>query len=392
MLAVTHTPTADAQAPSRSLRIAQLVPPVESVPPSRYGGIERVVSALTEELVSRGHRVTLFASGDSQTSAELVPVVDAAIWRHPRYRNELPFMALALDLVYRRAGEFDVIHNHMDFLAFPLARAHPETLTLTTLHGRLDLPEYEPLYRRFASLPLVSISDAQRAPLPWLNWVATVHNGVRLDEFDFRPQHEGYLAFLGRIAPEKGVETAIRVALRAGVPIKVAARMPLDQPHNAEAQRDWQYYREVIRPLLQQPGVEYVGEVGGAEKSALLGGAAALLFPIAWPEPFGLVMPEALACGTPVVAFRRGSVPEVIDHGVSGFLADDEDGLVQAIERLDELDRAHCRSIAERRFSATIMTDRYEAAYQTILAGRVVDIGGRPLAAAGLGIASRQVT
>jgi glycosyltransferase involved in cell wall biosynthesis len=351
----------------RPLRIAQLVPPVESVPPRGYGGLERVVAALTDELVDRGHQVTLFASADSRTNAEVIPVIDQAVWHHPSYHEAMPFVTLALDLVYRRADEFDLIHNHLDFHAFPFAESHPETPTLTTLHGRLDLPEYQPLYRRFASQPVISISDAQRAPLPWISWVATIHNGIVLDDFVYQPQHDGYLAFLGRIAPEKGLDTAIRVAQRAGLPIRIAARMPLDQPYHAESQRDWHYYHEVIRPLLRLPGVEYIGEVGGAEKSALLGGAAAMLFPIVWPEPFGLVMAESLACGTPVVALRRGSVPEVLDDGITGFLADDEDGLVRAIARLDVLDRARCRRSAETRFSSLVMADRYEDVYLQLL-------------------------
>jgi glycosyltransferase involved in cell wall biosynthesis len=358
---------------TRPLRIAQIAPPVETVPPQRYGGIERVIASLTEELVRRGHHVTLFASGDSDTPAELVPTVDRALWHHPIYRDPMPFTAVTLDLVYERAGAFDLIHNHMDFHMFPLARALPGTPAVTTLHGRLDIREYEPLYHRFASLPYVSISDAQRAPLRWLNWIATVHNGVDLSEFPFRPRHEGYLAFLGRVAPEKGLDAAVRIARSAGIPLKIAARMPLDDPKNPEAQRDWCYFEDVIRPLLREPGVEYIGEVGGAEKSAFLGGAAALLFPIQWPEPFGLVMAEALACGTPVLGLRNGSVPEVIEDGVTGYIGDDEEYLVQAALRLDDLDRARCRRAAESRFSSVVMTDRYEEVYHRVLNASALD-------------------
>ena len=376
------------------LRIAQLAPPVETIPPAGYGGTERVVSVPTEELARRGHAVTLFASGDSRTAAELVPVVDVALWHHPRFRDPLPFMAMAIDRVYRLADEFDVIHNHLDFVTFPTARAYAETPTVTTLHGRLDLPEQQPLYHQFREIPLVSISNAQRAPLPWANWVATVYHGIRLRDFAFEPSGRGYLAFLGRIAPEKGLDTAIAVARRAGLPLKIAARMPLDQPHNAEAQRDWRYFRDVVEPLLREPEVEYLGELAGADKSAFLGGAAALLFPIRWPEPFGLVMVEALACGTPVIALRRGSAPEVVEDGVTGYLADDEDGLVRAVGRLPELDRARCRAAAAARFSPSAMADQYERVYRGLLGlsspsaavngGLVGSRNGSPAARAGV--------
>lgn len=349
------------------LRIAQLAGPLVRVPPHGYGGIEWMVSALTEELVRRGHEVTLVASGDSQTAARLIAPVDVAVWQHSRYQDALPFIMMGIDDVYRRAAEFDVIHNHAGYLAFPAARAQPITPTVTTLHSRLDAPEHRPLFQHFADLPLVSISDAQRLPLPHANWMATVHHGVDLDMFGYQPAHRGYLAFMGRIASEKGVDTAIRVARRAGMPLKIAARMPLDQPNNPESQHDWQYYREVIAPLLQQPGVEYVGEVGGATKVEFLSGAAALLFPIRWPEPFGLVMPEALACGTPVLALRCGSVPEVIEDGVTGFVVDDEDGLVQAVQRLPTIERRDCRTAAETRFSVGVMADQYEQIYRRLI-------------------------
>jgi glycosyltransferase involved in cell wall biosynthesis len=267
------------------MRIAQLAPPLESVPPRRYGGTERVVAVLTEELVRRGHEVTLFASADSRTSAWLSPMVDAALWHHSTFSDIWPVMTAAVGQVYRRADEFDIIHNHLGFLAYPAARGC-HTPTVTTLHGRLDLPELRSLFEEFSEMPLVSISDAQRAPHPDANWMATVYDGIDLRPFTFQPWPEGYLAFLGRVSPDKGLDTAIRAAAVAGVPLKIAARMPLDQPHNIEAQRDWRYYREEIEPLLALPGIEYIGEVSDAEKSGLLANAAALLFPIRWPEPF----------------------------------------------------------------------------------------------------------
>jgi glycosyltransferase involved in cell wall biosynthesis len=349
------------------LRIAQLAPPFESIPPSRYGGTERVVSTLTEGLVRRGHAVTLFASGDSQTGARLVATVEKALWHDARIHSLQPYLSIAVDTVYRHANEFDVIHNHLDFHPFPAARLSPQIPTLTTLHGRLDLPEWETALRQFPEMPLVSISDAQRVPHPNARWLATVHHGIELGEFPFHSERGSYLAFLGRVSPEKGLDAAIRIARRAGLPLKIAARMPLDARADPESQRDWQYYRTTIEPLLRQPGVEFVGEVAGAEKSTFLGGAAALLFPICWPEPFGLVMIEALACGTPVLAFRHGSVPEIVDHGITGFIADDEQDLARAVDHLSDIDRLRCRTVAEERFSAASMVANYERVYQRLL-------------------------
>jgi len=350
------------------MRIAQVAPPFETVPPTQYGGTERVVALITEELVRRGHEVTLFASGDSHTSARLVPLVDQALWRHPTYRDFTPFWSLALGKVAREAAQFDLIHNHLDFFAFPLARLLPCPV-LTTLHGRLDLPELEPLYHEFAEVPLVSISDAQRRPFPDADWVGTVYHGIDLEEFTFNPHPQGYLAFLGRITADKGLDTAIRVARRAGWPLKIAAREPLDIEGDANTNADRVYYEEVIQPLLREPGIEFVGEVGGHERDTFLGEASALLFPIVWPEPFGLVMIEALACGTPVLALNCGSVPEVIQHGETGFIAEDEAGLVAAMAQLDRLDRAACRAEAEQRFSASRMTDNYEELYAQLVQG-----------------------
>jgi glycosyltransferase involved in cell wall biosynthesis len=349
------------------MRIAQLAPPFETVPPRAYGGTERVVHSLTEELVRRGHDVTLFASGDSTTSARLVPVVERALWHHePAYADFSPFWSVALGKVVRDLDYFDVVHNHLDFHGFPLARLAPCPV-VTTLHGRLDLPELQPLYREMLDVPLVSISDAQRRPVAWANWVATVHHGIELDEFTFNPRPGRYLAFLGRIAPEKGLDAAIRVARRAGLPLKVAARMPLPFTNDPNVRADWEHYKQAVEPLLRDADVELVGEVSGAAKDEFLGGAAALLFPICWPEPFGLVMPEALACGTPVLALRAGSVPEVLEDGVTGFVCDDEDGLVAAVARLSELDRWRCRAEAERRFSTAAMADRYERVYARLV-------------------------
>jgi glycosyltransferase involved in cell wall biosynthesis len=355
------------------MRIAQLAPPFESVPPRAYGGTERVIHALTAELVRRGHEVTLFASADSVTSARLVPIVDEALWhRQPAYADFSPFWSVALGKVVRDLDQFDIVHNHLDFHGFPLARlaACP---VVTTLHGRLDLPELQPVYREFADVPLVSISDAQRRPVAWASWVATVHHGIVLDELLYSPRSRGYLAFLGRMSPEKGLDTAIRVARRAGVPLKVAARMPLSFTNDPNVRADWEYFEQVIRPLLRDANVELVGEVTGAAKAEFLGGAAALLFPIRWPEPFGLVMPEALACGTPVLALRAGSVPEVLEDGVTGYVRDDEDALVAAVDRLGDLDRARCRAAAERRFSAAAMADRYERVYAQLVEDRELE-------------------
>jgi glycosyltransferase involved in cell wall biosynthesis len=352
------------------MRIAQAAPPFERVPPRAYGGTERVVHTLTEELVKRGHEVTLFASGDSLTSAELCPVVERALWHcEPPYDDLAPFWSVVLGRLWQRVGEFDVVHSHLDCFGFPFARAAPRPV-VTTLHGRLDLPELQPLFREIGDVPLVSISDAQRGPVAWARFLATVHHGIELPEYAPGPGRGGYLAFLGRVSPTKGLDAAIRVARRVGMPLKIGARLPLRDGHAPDAWRDRQYYQEVVCPLLDGPGVEFVGEVGGVEKRELLGDAAALLFPIAWPEPFGLVMPESLACGTPVIALRQGSVPEVLDHGRTGFVCDDEDGMIEAVGRLGEIDREHCRAEAERRFSPAAMAQLYERVYEQLVSPR----------------------
>src|SRR4051812_29610060 len=347
------------------MRIAQVAPPFESVPPTRYGGTERVVSILTEELVRRGHEVTLFASGDSVTTARLVPTVESALWRMDEVRDALPYWAITLGEAYRRAraGEFDVIHSHLDYQAFACA-ALAETPTLTTLHGRLDLPDLPRLYARFPEAGVVSISNNQRVPIPDARWLGTVYNAIDIDRLPFSPRGGEYLAYLGRISPEKGLDRAIRVAALAGLPLKVAARMPLKDTSNPVIRADWEYYEGVIRPLLRSGHVELIGEIGDAEKPELLGKALALLFPIDWPEPFGLVMAEALACGTPVVARRRGSVPEVVRHGVTGLIGETDEELAELCLAVHAIDREACRDVAVERFSTAEMARGYEAIYR----------------------------
>ncbi len=353
------------------MRIAQVAPPFETVPPSAYGGTERVVATLTDVLVGRGHDVTLFAAGDSVTSAHLVPTVDEALWHaDPPLHDMQPFWALTMDRLWEHVAEFDIVHSHLDFWGYPLAR-HGGVPMVTTLHGRLDLPELQPVYRRFDDVPLVSISDAQRQPVPWADWVATVYHGIELQEYTFNPKPGRYLAFLGRISPEKGLDTAIRVAKRAGTRLRVAARRPLRIRNDPNVRRDWEHYHNEVVPLIERQHVTMVGEVAGPAKDRFLRNALALIFPIRWPEPFGLVMAEALACGTPVVALNQGSVPEVVQDGVTGFICETEDELVEAVKRVPELDRRTCRAEAERRFSPDAMATAYEAVYAQLMAKRV---------------------
>jgi len=339
-----------------------VAPLYESVPPKLYGGTERVVSYLTEELVRLGHDVTLFASGDSLTSAELVPVCDQALRLDAACVDQMAHHVLMLERVYQEVSRFDLVHFHIDYLHFPLSRRQ-DFAHLTTLHGRLDIPDLRPLYREYAEMPVVSISDSQRQPLPGANWLATVYHGLPEDLYTFRPRPGKDLVFLGRISPEKRVDRAIEIAERAGMRLRVAAKVD-------RADRD--YFNEVIKPLLKRAGprVEFVGEVGGQDKNELLGDAHALLFPIDWPEPFGLVMIEAMACGTPVIAWRRGSVPEVMEDGVTGYVVDDIDAAVRAVERVGGLSRAACRCAFERRFSATRMARDYLAVYRRLLQQR----------------------
>jgi glycosyltransferase involved in cell wall biosynthesis len=347
------------------MRIAQIAPPFQSVPPAGYGGTELVISLLTEELVRRGHEVTLFASGDSTTSARLIPTVDTALWRATEVRDPLVYWTITAGIAYGRAaaGEFDLIHSHLDFHGYACA-ALVASPTITTLHGRLDLPDLLRLYARFPEMPVVSISDSQRAPLPAAHWAGTVYNAVDTNRLQFDPRGGAYLAWLGRISPEKGLDHAIKIAQRAGIPLKVGARLPLRDTNDPNVRADWDYYLDRVKPLLDSPGVEFVGEVSEGEKSAFLGGALALLNPIDWPEPFGLVMAEALACGTPVVARRRGSVPEVVTNGLTGLIGEDNDELAALCARVQEIDRAACHREAVRRFSPRAMVDGYEAIYR----------------------------
>jgi glycosyltransferase involved in cell wall biosynthesis len=339
------------------LRIAVVSPLHESVPPQLYGGTERVVSYLTEELVRLGHDVTLFASGDSRTRARLRPGARMGLRLDRDCHDPLAHHFAMLQDVAASAREFDVIHFHVDYLHFPLSRAL-RLPAITTLHGRLDLPDLVPVYRRFSDMPLVSISNAQRAPLPWARWVATVHHGIPAGLLRAADGSGGYLAFLGRISPEKRPDRAIRIARRAGMPLKIAAKID---------RADAAYFESVVEPLLG-PGVEFVGEIDDGGKQEFLGNARALMFPIDWPEPFGLVMIESMACGTPVVAYPCGSVPEVIDDGITGRIVASEDEAVAALAHLDRIDRGACRRRFEERFTDTRMAADYVRVYSQLLA------------------------
>jgi glycosyltransferase involved in cell wall biosynthesis len=340
------------------MRIAQISPLFEAVPPKLYGGTERVVASLTEEMVAMGHDVTLFASGDSVTSATLAPMRERALRLDPSVRDWIAIYYRMVELIYRRKDEFDVLHFHIDY--FPLSLFSRQKVPfLTTLHGRLDLPEYVDAYRTFASTPFVSISDSQRRPIPHLNWVRTVLHGMPANLLKPRPVRQEYAAFLGRVSPEKGVDRAIRIAGRAGMKLKIAAKVD-----NA----DKEYYDTLIKPLIRNnPDVEFIGEINDAQKPDFLSGAHALIFPIDWPEPFGLVMIEAMACGTPVIAFNCGSVPEVVDHGVTGFIVDDIDGAVAAVGKVHNLSRARVRATFDRRFTARRMAEDYIDVYESLV-------------------------
>ena len=340
------------------MKIAQVAPLAERCPPRLYGGTERIVSYLTEELVRQGHDVTLFASGDSRTAAELVRCSDMALRLNPAVKDHTPYHLVMLDEVRRRADDFDVIHFHIDLLHFPLIRDFADR-TLTTLHGRLDLPDLKPFYAAFPEVPLVSISDSQRRPMPAVNWAATIPHGLPRDLLPFSERPHGrYLAFLGRISPEKRPDRAIEIAVRAGLPLKIAAKVD---------RADRAYWDTVIAPMVaRHANVEFVGEINEAQKASFLGNARALLFPIDWPEPFGLVMIEAMACGTPVIAWNCGSVPEVIDDGVSGFIVDNEAEAAAAVKRLAMLDRARVRSVFERRFTVERMAADYLSTYRRL--------------------------
>jgi glycosyltransferase involved in cell wall biosynthesis len=339
------------------MKIAQVAPLWESVPPVLYGGTERIVSFITEELVRQGHEVTLFASGDSTTQARLVPMCAEALRTSKVVMNyEAPLTAM-IEKVFGSATEFDLIHSHLEFIPFPLAR-HCRTPMLTTLHARLDQPELVPVFRKFANLPLVSVSDAQREPLPWANWQATIHPG--LPKTLYTPQYNQgrYLVFLGRVAPEKGLDRAIEIAKRVEMPLRIAAKIDSQQV---------EYYRAVIEPLLDHPLIEFVGEVTDIEKDDLLGNAYALLAPYAWPEQFGLALIEALACGTPIIGSRCGAIPEIVDHGVTGFLCDSLDEMTHSIRHVSLLERSRCRQNFERRFSSERMAREYVTVYGHLL-------------------------
>ncbi|RJR48249.1 MAG: glycosyltransferase family 4 protein [Desulfobacteraceae bacterium] len=335
------------------MRIAQIAPLYESVPPKTYGGTERIVSYLTEMLVEMGHDVTLFASGDSKTSATFSAQTPLSLRLDDGCIDPLVHHVLMLERVFQQADEFDIIHSHIDYLPFPLARLSPAPV-VTTLHGRLDMPDLVPLYREFSEQPLISISNSQRKPLPWANWIRTVYHGLPEGHYSLNRTPEQYLAFIGRISPEKRLDLAIEIAIGAGVPLKIAAKID---------KVDKEYYRETIRPLLGHPLIEYVGEIGEREKGDFIGNAIALLAPIDWPEPFGLVFIEAMACGTPVLTRPMGSVPELIEQGVTGFIFETVEEGIEAVRQIPSIDRDRCREVFERRFTSRRMASDYLEAY-----------------------------
>ena len=338
------------------MRIAQIAPLHEAVPPKLYGGTERVVSFLTEELVAQGHDVTLFASGDSVTSARLEPIWPRAMRLDPAIRDPIAPHMLQMEAVRRQADDFDVLHFHLDYWSFSLF-GRQRTPFVTTMHGRLDLSEWQPLFDLFPNVPLVSISNNQRRPLPQARFVDTVYHGLPENLLTPLPKKPEYLAFLGRIAPEKGPDRAIRIARACGIPLKIAAKID---------RVDQVYFDSVVKPMLADGGVEMIGEINDAQKPEFLSGAVGLLMPIDWPEPFGLVMIEAMACGTPVIAFNRGSVPEIVDEGISGFIVEDETGAVAAVNRLHTLSRDTVRAQFEKRFTARRMAEDYLAIYRSL--------------------------
>lgn len=339
------------------MRIAQVAPLWESVPPKLYGGTERVVSYVTEELVRLGHEVTLLASGDSQTMARLEAMCPQALRLNRGIMNRDAPIILQCEQAFGGRQEFDIIHSHLDFLAFPVARRCPSPV-VTTIHGRLDLPELALVYREFAEHPLVSISDAQRKPVAWANWLGTVYHGLPRDLYRFQPRAGQYLAFLGRISPEKCPDQAIALAKATGIPLRIAAKVdPADED----------YFHAKIEPLLDHPLIEFIGEISDAEKNDFLGEALALVCPYDWPEPFGLVLIEALACGTPVLAYRRGSIPEIIDHGVTGFISEHLQEMIASVDLIGGLDRRRCREAFEERFTVQRMVRDYLSLYERLL-------------------------
>ncbi len=340
------------------MRIAQISPLHESVPPRLYGGTERVVSYLTEELVRAGHEVTLFASGDSRTSARLVPLCESALRLNPSMRDPAAHHFLLMEKVLKYEDEFDIIHSHIDYIGFVLGR-RSKVPVVSTMHGRLDYPEHGMMLEEYCEQPIISISNAQRRPVPNRNWLATVYHGLPGDLYSFNANGGGYLAFVGRISPEKKVDTAIEIAMKTGMPLKIAAKVD---------KADADYFEAVIKHKLDHPLVEFLGELGDRDKEALAGGAAAFLHPVDWPEPFGLSMIEAMACGTPVIARRRGSIPEVVDHGITGYIFERVDEAVSFIkEKLPALSRKRCREWFEKRFLARRMTREYLSIYESIV-------------------------
>ncbi len=347
------------------MRIAQVAPLYESVPPHLYGGTERVVSYLTEALVKQGNDVTLFASGDSITEARLIPGCERSLRLSEDCIDPMAHHAVLMDEVLARAGEFDLIHFHTDYTHFPFSK-NLRLRNVTTLHGRLDLPDLKPLYRQFRDMPLISVSLSQRTALGNVNWVGNVYHGLPTDLYTPREQHGEYLAFLGRISPEKRPDRAIRIALKAGMPLKIAAKVD---------RVDREYYETKIRPQLKNPGIEFIGEITDAEKTEFLGNAYAYLFPIDWPEPFGLSMIEAMSCGTPTIAFSCGSVPEVLDEGITGFVVNSEEEAVRALKMVAQLDRRKCRTMFDRRFTDTRMAEEYFAIYEKLLNNELFSAG-----------------
>jgi glycosyltransferase involved in cell wall biosynthesis len=338
------------------MKIAQVAPLYESVPPKLYGGTERVVSYLTEELVEQGHEVTLFASGDSVTKARLVSPCARAL-RLEKVIDPLAHHVVHLEQVFQQAAEFDFIHFHVDYLHFLLSRRQT-TPQLTTLHGRLDMADLVPVYKKFSEMPVVSISDAQRQPLPWVNWQGTVYHGLPVNLYRCREAQGQYLAFLGRISPEKRLDHAIEIAKRAGMKLKIAAKVDA---------ADQKYFHKVVSPLLDDRNVEFIGEINDEGKQDFLANAYALLFSIDWPEPFGLVLIESMACGTPAIAYRRGSVPELVEDGVSGFIVDNIDEAVKAVSKVQGFERRRCRQAFEERFTAPRMAKDYLRMYRRLL-------------------------
>jgi glycosyltransferase involved in cell wall biosynthesis len=339
-----------------AMRIAQVAPLYEAVPPKLYGGTERVIFWLTEELVKQGHDVTLFASGDSTTSAKLEPFWPKALRLDGSVRDPLALQMSMIEHVFQRRTEFDLVHFHLDYFPFSLF-ARQSTPWLTTLHGRLDLPELQPIFTTFPSMPLISISDMQRRPMPHASWIRTIQHGLPADLLEPKPVKPSYLAFLGRVAPEKRLDRAIAISDRCGIPLKVAAK--IDRADRA-------YFETEIQPLFAHPNVEYIGEISDQQKSEFLSGAKALLMPIDWPEPFGLVMIEAMACGTPVIAYNRGSVPEIIEDGLTGFIVEDETSAIAAVNLLPQLSREKIRRRFEERFTAHRMAKDYVEVYRSL--------------------------